>query len=318
MENIEGLDALKRALSRKARELDERYRLREKLTNMAATVTSAAQKSADLLADGLEAARQRIEGSEVRAGVREDVERTVEEIREGVEAAAHAAREKAEAFARRIETEYRRVETVARAFDRATRAEEHLRSGWERVRAWIAQNPGKTAALTFSFIAGVRAGSAFPHLGAALLGVGGAHHWFFHSALAPYGLRRLTEMYLAYLQEQERLLADGRMAEAERARLEFQRAVTRYVGAPLLGVFSITLGGTLIAESLSPARLTGAPIELIFGGNPILDSLWLFSNGLICLHNGVRFFLIAFAEDEDVHRVVREIRGMLPTLERRA
>lgn len=315
MGSNEGLGALKRALARKARELDERYRLREKLTDVAAAVTSAAQKGVDLLADGLEAARQRIESSEVSGSVREDVGRTVEEIREEVEVAARTAREKAEAFARRIEAEYHRVETVARAFDRATRAEEHLRSGWESVRAWIAQNPGKTAALTLSFLAGVRAGSAFPHLGAALLGVGGTHHWFFHSALAPYGLRRLTEMYMAYLRKQERLLAEGQVAEAERTRLEFQQAITRYVGAPLLGVFSITVGGTLIAESLSPARLTGAPIELIFGGNPILNSLWLFSNGLLCLHNGVRFFLIAFAEDEDVQRIVREIRGMFPASE---
>ncbi|MCS6817507.1 MAG: hypothetical protein N0A16_11225 [Blastocatellia bacterium] len=315
MENIE---ALKRALSRKARELDERYRLREKLADAVDAVTSTAHKGADLLADGLEAARQRIENSEVSARVREDVERTVEQIREGAESAAQTAREKVGNFARRIEAEYRRAETVARAFDHATRAEERLRSGWERVRAWIAQNPGKTAALTFSFVAGVRAGSAFPNLGAALLGVGGANHWFFHSALAPYGLRRLTEMYMAYLRKQERLLAEGRLTEAERARLEFQEAITRYVGAPLLGVFSITLGGTLIAESFSPTRLAGAPIELILGGNPVLNSLWLFSNGLICLHNGVRFFLIAFAEAEDVERIVREIRGMLPASEGRA
>jgi len=315
---MESIEALKRALSRKARELDERYRLREKIQDVAVTVTSAAQKGVDWLADEVEAARKRVESSDVGTSVRENVERTMEEIREEVEAAAHAARETAEAFARRIETEYRRVETVARAFDWTVRADEHLRSGWERVRAWIARNPGKTAALTFSFVAGVRAGSAFPHLGAALLGLGGANHWFFHSALAPYGVRRLTEMYLDYLRQQERLLAEGQLPEAERTRLEFQQAVTRYIGAPLLGVFSVTLGGTLIAESLSPARLTGAPIELILGGNPILDSLWLFSNGLLCLHNGVRFFLIAFADVDDVQRVVREIRGVLPASEGRA
>jgi hypothetical protein len=309
---MENFEAVKRALSRKVREWDERYRLRERLQEAATTVTSAAQKGVDLLAEGLDAARQRVESSEVGARVREDVERTAAEIRDEVEAAAHAARQRASEFARRVEAEYRRAEAVARAWDRAACAEERVRARWEDARAWIARNPGKTAALTFSFIAGVRAGSAFPHLGASLLGVGGARHWFFHSALAPYGARRLMELYLAHLREQERLLADGRVSEAERARLEFQHAVTRYVGAPLLGVFSITLGGTLIAESLSPARLTGAPIELILGGHPLLNSLWLFSNGLVCLHTGVRLLLIAFAEAEDVQRVVREIRGLLP------
>jgi hypothetical protein len=315
MRDAQGIEAVKRALSRKMREWDERYRLRERIAEAAAEVTAAAQKGVDLLAEGLEAARERIEASETGAGVREEVKRTVDEIREGVESAAQAAREKAEAFARRIEAEYRRVETVTHSFDRVARAEEHVRSEWERVRAWIMRNPGKTAALTFSVIAGVRAGSAFPHWGATLLGVGNAEHWFFHSALVPYGLRRLTERYMVYLREQERLLAEGRMSDAERARLEFQRTLARYVGAPVLGVFSVTVGGTLIAESLSPTRLVGAPIELILGGNPILNSLWLFSNGLICVHNGVRFFLIAFAEAEVVQRAAQEIRGLLPKAE---
>ncbi len=315
MKRAQGIEAMKRALWRKVREWDERYHVRETIAEVTAAVSSAAQKGADLLADGLEAARHRIETSAESADVREEVKRTVEEIRQGVESAAHAAREKAEAFARRIETEYRQAERLGHAFERAAGAEERLRSAWGDVRAWIERNPGKTAALTFSFIAGVRAGSAFPQLGAVLLGGGGANHWFFHSALAPYGLRRLTERYMAYLREQERLLAEGRLDEAERARIAFQQVIARYVGAPLLGVFSVTLGGTLIAESLSPARLTGAPIELILGGNPILNRLWLFSNGLICVHNGVRFFLIAFADAEAVQRVVREIRGVLPTAE---
>lgn len=312
MGNARKIEELKRVLSQKAREWDERYRVRERIADIATSVASAAHKGADLLAEGFDAARQRVERSGVGAEVREEVKRTVEEVRQQVESAAQAARAKAEEFAHQVEAQYRRVETLGQAVERATRAEEHLRSGWAKIRSWIRENPGKTAALTFSFIAGVRAGSAFPSMGAALLGMGGENHWFFHSALAPYGLRRLLELYLAHLREQEHLLAEGRMPEAERARLAFQRDIARYVGAPLLGVFSVTLGGTLIAESLSPARLSGAPIELLFGGNPLLNSLWLFSNGLICLHTGARFFLIAFAEAEDVRRAVREIVGILP------
>jgi hypothetical protein len=51
---------------------------------------------------------------------------------------------------------------------------------------------------------------------------------------------------------------------------------------------------------------------LIFGGNPFLDGVWLFANGVICFHQGYKFFMIALADQEEVKRVVREIKGLLP------
>jgi len=35
---------------------------------------------------------------------------------------------------------------------------------------------------------------------------------------------------------------------------------------------------------------------LIFGGNPFLDGVWLFDNGVMCFHLGYEFFMIALAE----------------------
>ena len=100
--------------------------------------------------------------------------------------------------------------------------------------------------------------------------------------------------------------------EAERERVEFQRKMAKYVGAPLLGAFSCAMGATLFAQIVNPVGITGAPISWIFGGNPVLDGVWLFANGVICFHQGYKFFMIALADQEEVNRVVREIKGLLP------
>jgi len=54
------------------------------------------------------------------------------------------------------------------------------------------------------------------------------------------------------------------------------------------------------------------PISWLLGGNPFLDGVWLFANGVICFHQGYKFFMIALADQKEVARVVREIKGLLP------
>jgi hypothetical protein len=49
------------------------------------------------------------------------------------------------------------------------------------------------------------------------------------------------------------------------------------------------------------------------GGNPFLDGVWLFANGVICFHQGYKFFMIALADQAEVAKVVREIKGLLPS-----
>src|SRR6266536_491290 len=95
-------------------------------------------------------------------------------------------------------------------------------------------------------------------------------------------------------------------------RIEFQRKITKYVGAPLLGAFSCAAGAAMFAQIASPGAITGAPISWLLGGNPFLDGVWLFANGVICFHQGYKFFMIALADQEEVNRVVREIKGLLP------
>jgi hypothetical protein len=159
-------------------------------------------------------------------------------------------------------------------------------------------------------VLGIRAGGAFPGLDAVLLG---SHpHWLTHSALPVYGLRKASEKFDNYLKKQEGLIARGELAEAEQQRVEFERKVAKYVGAPLLGAFSCAAGAAMWAQIFQPGAITGAPISWLLGGNPFLDGVWLFANGVICFHQGYKFFMIALANQEEVVRVVREIKGLLP------
>ena len=179
-----------------------------------------------------------------------------------------------------------------------------------KAKEWVKENPGKAAAVTFSLVLGVRLGASFPGIDAVLLG---SHpHWLTHSALPVLGLKKLSEKFDEYLRKQEARIAAGELDEAERERVEFQRKMAKYVGAPLLGAFSCAAGAVMFAQIANPVGLTGAPISLIFGGNPFLDGVWLFANGVICFHQGYKFFMIALADQEEVNRVVREIKGLLP------
>jgi hypothetical protein len=306
------LDDIKRAVKDKAKELDERYGLKEKAEQAAHTVEEAAKKGADAISQGVQTAREHYQRVDPDAKVSQGVKRAAEQVTEAIKTGGKTASEKAGEVINEVEKQYERVQDASDVIKSAGRTGKTVVSGIKKAKSWIIENPGKTAVVSFSVLTGIRAGSGFANLGAVLLGAGGAGHWVFHSALAPYGLRKLSEKYVEYLKKQEALLAEGHLTDAEAAKLEFQKNVTKYVGAPLLGAFSVTLGATMIAESFSPTKIVGSPVELILGGNPILSSIWLFSNGLICIHNGYKFFMIALAEEEEVKEVVQQIKGMLP------
>jgi hypothetical protein len=141
----------------------------------------------------------------------------------------------------------------------------------------------------------------------------GAHpHWLTHSALPIFGIRKLSEKFDSYLRKQEDLIAQGQLSEAEQKRVEFERNLTKYVGAPLLGAFSCAAGAAMFAQILQPGSVVGAPVSWLVGGNPFLGGVWLFANGVICFHEGYKFFMIALADQDEVARVVKEIKGLLP------
>jgi len=37
------------------------------------------------------------------------------------------------------------------------------------------------------------------------------------------------------------------------------------------------------------------------------------TNGVVCIQQGYKFFMIALRDQEDVHRIVRAIKGLLPS-----
>lgn len=312
------LDEWQRAARRKARELDEKFGIKDRVEEGARAASDAARRGAETLAGGAERVRAEAERFDEEYDVRERAHRAAEEAArhareagEAVRKTAGVAGEKAGEVFDGAKYYYEQASRTARAGARFTRASIASTTGVIKAREWIKENPGKAAFVTFSIVAGARIGASFPSLDAVLLG---AHpHWLTHSALPVYGLRKLGEKFDGYLRERETLINNNELTEAERKRVEFERKAVKYVGAPLLGAFSCAAGVAMWAQILQPGAITGAPISWILGGNPLLDGIWLFANGVLCFYQGYKFFMVALAGQEEVARVVREIRALLPS-----
>jgi len=292
----ERLDEWQQAARRKARELDERFAISDRVAESAERLRAEAER------------------------LTEDEELGEAARRAATEAARHAkkagktVRDVAGDTGKKVfddaRTYYDRASQIYGTGARLTRASTAASVGLIKARDWIKENPGKAAVVSVSLVLGIRAGAAFPGLDAVLLG---SHpHWLTHSALPVYGLRKVSEKFDNYLKKQEELIARGEVDEADKQRAEFERKIAKYVGAPLLGAFSCAAGAAMWAQIFQPGAITGAPISWLLGGNPFLDGVWLFANGVICFHQGYKFFMIALANQEEVVRVVREIKGLLP------
>ena len=303
--NSKKFDELRDAARRKAQELDDQFKVRDKFAQGVNAATEAAKKAGAAFNEASSAARE-------KANRIDDQYRVSENLREGAAEFSKSAEETARDVFGQASTYYRRAESAYNAGASGARLTEAAFTGYGKAREWIKENPGKAAVVSLSLIAGIRGGSALPGFGATILGAGAAGHWYFHSALPVVGMRKLTEKYTAYLKDQESRLANGEIDEAERSKIEFQRNLTKYVGAPLLGAFSVAAGTTLIASAFTGATVTGFPVSLLIGANPLLNGIWFFANGVVCISEGYKFFLIALADQEEVARVVREIKGLLP------
>lgn len=80
----------------------------------------------------------------------------------------------------------------------------------------------------------------------------------------------------------------------------------------MLGAFAFASGAVMMTNVLDPGAVTGFPIGSIIGGNPLLEGVWFFGNGMVCFKTSYDFFMIALDGQEDVERMVREIKGLLP------
>ncbi|MBX7219691.1 MAG: hypothetical protein K1Y36_07080 [Blastocatellia bacterium] len=335
----------------KAKEIDEKYNVSEKVEQTVKSAErvaedviqkgsevakEATQTVTDRLPDSvtsvLDDAKEEIKKADERHNISETIKQTAEDaakksagyIRTGVGRASEKAGEAAEKAAEAAEKAsraYNSAKETAKevygkaedAYDfgtRAARATASTFQGAKNTKQWIEENPGKAALIGLAAVAGIRLGSAFPGLDKIIFGT--SRHWLFHSSLISIGSKKLTEKFVEYLHDQETQLAEGKLSQAEAERLKFQRDVTKYVGAPLVATFNIALGATLISEIFTPGRIVGFPLSIILGGNPLLEGMWLFGNGLVCISNGYELIMVALKDQEDVQRIVREIKGLLP------
>jgi ElaB/YqjD/DUF883 family membrane-anchored ribosome-binding protein len=283
------------------------------------TVSDAAKRTVDAASDVAKSVASTADEVATQTGVKKTAEEVKDKVGDVVGDASQKAGdvfEEAKAKTADLFGEakkfYKGASGAAQSSVSAARLPASVLGAVTSAKKWIKENPGKTAVVSLAFIAGTRAGSAFSTLDVALLGAGGAGNWLFHSAIVPYGLRKLSEKYEGYLKKQEALMRDGKLTEAEASRVKFERDLAKYVGAPLLGAFSVAAGAGLVYEAFTGGVVGGFPINLVLGGNPMLSSIWLFGNGMICFHNGYKFFMMALADQEDVAKVVRDIKGLLP------
>jgi hypothetical protein len=173
----------------------------------------------------------------------------------------------------------------------------------QKASGWVTENPVQAAATGVSMAVGAGLGVVF---------TGISSHWLFSSAIPVWSVKKLSEQFNAYLKRQEELIEKGELGQAETDRIRFERDIAKRIGAPLLGAFSFASGAVLMTNVLNPAPVTGAPIDWIIGGNPMLESVWFFGNGLVCFKTSYDFFMIALEGQQDVERMVNEIKGMLP------
>lgn len=328
-----------KAAKKKVKEVDEKLNLKERVEEGAKLAQDAVKGSAkfaqEAAREGAKLAQEAavlgadvvLDGAErlkSEAGNLQDEKAVRERARQAAEEAARKAKEAADLFRELagnageragevFEGAKKTYTTASEVFGvgaHLTKASAYTAKGIAKAFDWARANPGKAALTTFSIVLGIRAGASFPGLDAVLIG---SHpHWFTHSALPVYGLRKASEKFDAYLKRQEELISKGELSKAESERIEFERKIVKYVGAPLLGAFSCAAGAAMWAQIFQPGRITGAPISWLLGGNPFLDGVWLFANGVICFQQGYKFFMIALADQEEVQKVVREIKGLLP------
>ncbi len=203
------------------------------------------------------------------------------------------------------------VETNAKRVSRAfsfgagwTRTVDSALKSISKASDWVQENPMQAATTGVSMAVGAGLGVVF---------TGISSHWLFNSALPAWSVKTIGVQFNEFLKRKEDLIEKGRLSEAETERIRFERDIAKRIGAPLLGAFSFASGAVMMTNVFNPKTITGAPIDWIIGGNPLLEGVWFFGNGMVCFKTSYDFFMIALDGQEDVQRMVREIKGLLPS-----
>jgi hypothetical protein len=198
------------------------------------------------------------------------------------------------------------AKTVGKAFNLGsgfTRTVDSAMRTLSRTSTYVVENPLQAAATGASMAVGAGLGVVF---------TGFSSHWLFNSALPSWSVKKLGEQFNEFLKRKEELIEKGRLSEAEAERIRFERDMAKRIGAPLLGAFSFASGAVMMTNVLNPKTITGAPIDWLLGGNPLLEGVWFFGNGMVCFKTSYDFFMIALDGHDDVEKMVKEVKGMLP------
>jgi hypothetical protein len=178
-----------------------------------------------------------------------------------------------------------------------------LIKGAKKASDWVQNDPMRAATTGVSMVVGAGLGVVF---------TGISSHWLLNSAIPTWSVKKVAEEFDGYLKRREDMIAKGQLSDADAERIRFERDIAKRIGAPLLGAFSFASGAVMLSNVFNPAAVTGFPLGNIIGGNPVLEGVWFFGNGMVCFKTSYDFFMIALEGQEEVEKMVREIKGMLP------
>ena len=236
-----------------------------------------------------------------------ETEKTIKDVgKKAGEVFSFAGAKAGEVFDETRKTVNKTAKTASKAFNFGaswTRTFDSAYKTFQKTSGWITENPVQAATTGVSMAVGAGLGVVF---------TGISSHWLFNSALPGWSVQKVSELFNNYLKDQEELINKGELSKAEAERVQFERDIVKKVGAPLLGAFSFATGAVMLTNVLNPKTITGAPIEWLLGGNPLLEGVWFFGNGVMCFKTSYDFFMIALEDDDDVQKIVKEIKGLLP------
>ncbi len=325
-------DKWQRDAKEKFEEIDKQLGLKDKIGEGARVVVETAQKGAEKIkaeAERSEVGKQAVKVAEETIKTAEDTAKKAWNASEPLRDAAEDAGEKAgdvvkeagktagevlnvagqkagEIFDDAYEAVGKNARRVSKAFNFGaswTRTIDSAMKTFSTTSDWIQENPLHAATTGVSMAIGAGLGVVF---------TGISSHWLFNSALPAWSIKKISEQFNGYLKKQELLIENGDLSEAEAERVKFERDIAKRIGAPLLGAFSFASGAVMMTNIANPKTITGAPIDWIIGGSPLLEGVWFFGNGMVCFKTSYDFFMIALDGHVEVQKMVKEIKGMLP------
>ncbi len=311
----------------KFEEIDKQLGLKEKIGESARAVASTAKAGAEKIkaeAEKTEVGKTAVKVAETTIKTAEETAKKAWEVSEPARDAAQDAGKSAgkaaaeviasaggkagEVFEGAKDTIGTGAKSVGKMFNFGvgfSRTVDSAMSAFSKTTSWAMENPLQAATTGVSMAVGAGLGVVF---------TGISSHWLFNSALPTWSVKKIAEQFNEFLKRKEDLIEKGRLTEAEAERIKFERDIAKRIGAPLLGAFSFASGAVMMTNIFNPKTITGAPIDWLIGGNPMLEGVWFFSNGMVCFKTSYDFFMIALDGDADVERMVKEVKGMLPAV----